>query len=88
MKLTIERQTKITFVVFLVTTFIVFAVQIIWVWPGQRCEEAGKWWDWHTRVCAQPIAISSITGRIIKSDAARDAAKAEVAKLKAATKPN
>ena len=88
MKLTIERQTKITFVVFLVTTFIVFTVQIFWVWPGQRCEEAGKWWDWRTRVCAQPIAISSITGRIIKNDAARDAAKAEVAKLKAASKAN
>jgi hypothetical protein len=84
MKLTIERQTKIIFGVFLATTFAIFFVQIVWIWPGERCEEAGKWWDWRTRECATPIAISSITGRIIKDDAARDAAKAEVARLKAA----
>lgn len=88
MKLTIERQTKITFVVFLVTVFLIFVIQIFWIWPGQRCEEAGMWWDWRTRACARPVLISSITGRVIKDDAARDAAKAEVAKLKAASKPN
>jgi len=87
MKLTIERQTKIIFGVFLATTFTIFMVHLVWVWPGQRCEEAGKWWDWRTRACAQPIMISSITGRILKSDAARDAARAELAKLKAATPP-
>lgn len=84
MKLTIERQTKIMFGVFLVTTAAVFIMHIFWIWPGQRCEESGKWWDWRTRTCATPIAISSITGRIIKNDASRDQAKAEVAKLKTA----
>ena len=83
MKLTIERQTKIIFGVFLATTFTIFIIHIFWIWPGQRCEESGNWWDWRTRECATPIALSSITGRIIKSDAARDTAKAEVARLKA-----
>ena len=84
MKLTIERQTKIIFGVFVATTLTIFMIHIVWIWPGQRCEESGKWWDWRTRECAQPIALSSITGRIIRTDAARNAAKAEVSRLKAA----
>ena len=82
-KRTIERQTKFLFGVFILTTITIFAVHIFWIWPGQRCEQSGHWWDWRTRVCASPILISDITGRVIKNDAARDAARAMMGKGKA-----
>ena len=41
----------------------VWAYHLFWVWPSQRCEAAGRWWDGSTRVCAQPIYIPDITGR-------------------------
>jgi len=41
----------------------VWAYQILWVWPAQRCEDSGAWWDREHRVCATPIAITDITGR-------------------------
>lgn len=47
-----------------------------WVWPAQKCEQAGKWWDPEGRVCAQPVLISDITGRTIQDKQAEAAAKA------------
>lgn len=41
----------------------VWAYQLLWVIPGKRCEESGAWWDNQNRVCATPLAISSLTGR-------------------------
>ena len=63
---------------FLVISTGILVVHYVWVWPGQQCEAAHNWWDWRTRTCAHPIPISDLTGRIIKDDASRDAAKAEI----------
>jgi hypothetical protein len=52
-----------------------------WVWPAQRCESGGKWWDPYGRVCAQPVLISDITGRVIQDPQARAAAKAAVGRV-------
>jgi hypothetical protein len=45
-----------------------------WALPEQHCLEARKWWDPYSRVCAQPILTSDITGRMITDKQARDAA--------------
>jgi len=39
------------------------AYQVICVWPVQRCEAQGDWWDPRDGVCAVPIPISQFTGR-------------------------
>ena len=52
--------------------------QIGWIIPGKKCEAAHKWWDYSTRVCAQPILISDITGRTIEDKEAEAAAKAAI----------
>jgi hypothetical protein len=40
-----------------------WAYQYLYVWPRQRCEAAGDWWDDKDRRCGVPVAIWRITGR-------------------------
>jgi hypothetical protein len=39
------------------------AYQAYYIWPMQRCEETGNWWDPEDRVCATPLPIAQFTGR-------------------------
>lgn len=69
--------------VFGVLTVGVGVYQIGWAIPEQKCDELKHWWDWRTRVCARPIPISDITGRIIDSPESREAAKQHAAQVRA-----
>jgi hypothetical protein len=40
-----------------------FAYEAYYVWPVQRCEANGHWWDAKDHACATPIQIWEITGR-------------------------
>lgn len=48
---------------FLLAGAAVWAYQLIWGWPGERCEARGGWWDPAERICGQPIYIPDLTGR-------------------------
>ena len=37
--------------------------QILYVWPAERCEQSGAWWDARDRQCLTPIPIKRFTGR-------------------------
>ncbi|MDR3509983.1 MAG: hypothetical protein P4L64_19020 [Caulobacteraceae bacterium] len=50
-------------IVFVVACAGVFAYHYFYVWPAQRCEAVGDWWDGKDRTCAIPIPISHFTGR-------------------------
>lgn len=63
MRLTINRLKIIFLGLFAVACAGVWAHQVFWVWPKERCEEAGGWWDDGERVCGQPIYIPDLTGR-------------------------
>ncbi len=52
--------------------------QVGWIIPMKKCESAHKWWDYSSRVCAQPVLISDITGRTIDDKAAEAEAKATI----------
>jgi hypothetical protein len=41
--------------------------QMVFVWPVQRCEARGDWWDAQYRECLTPMAIWRITGRLAPS---------------------
>lgn len=84
MNRTIDRLKLIFLGLFAVSSAGVFVYHVGWVWPGQKCEEAGDWWDWRTRTCAHPILISDITGRVIKDNNSREAAEADAAKARKA----
>lgn len=74
MNRTINRLKLIFLGVFAVLAVATMVWQIGWVWPQKNCLEQRKWWDNGERVCAQPVLISDITGRVIADKAARDAA--------------
>lgn len=80
MNRTINRLKLIFLGLFFFLSAGALAYHAFWVWPGQKCEAGGDWWDWRTRTCAQPILISDITGRPIIDKASREAAKSDAAR--------
>ena len=75
---TLERTKLIFLGLFAVATLGVGVWQVGWAWPKERCEDGGKWWDHYSRVCAQPVLISDITGRTIQDKQAEAAARAAI----------
>jgi len=73
----IRQVFRITAAVFVVVSLVMVVIQLVWINPGKECEQAGNWWDWRQRTCAQPILISDITGRPITDRKSHDAAKAD-----------
>ena len=58
------NRLKLVFIgVFAVAGALIWTYHLVWVWPGQRCEARGGWWDWQTLVCATPVPLSMFTGR-------------------------
>lgn len=60
----IDRMKIFFVVVFALSCVAIWAYHLMWVWPSKRCEAKGWWWDGGHRICAMPVPISSITGRI------------------------
>ena len=75
---TIERLKLIFLGIFAVANVGILVWQLGWAWPEEKCTQARKWWDGSQRVCAQPILISDITGRVIADPKARAEAMAAV----------
>ena len=71
---TLERLKLIFLSAFVLLTVAMLVWQVGWIWPQQNCEKAHRWWDNSQRVCAQPVLISDITGRVIADSNAREAA--------------
>ena len=63
MNRTIDRVKLIFLVIFAISCVIIWTYQALYVWPRNRCEKLGDWWDWHDRVCAVPMPIWRFTGR-------------------------
>lgn len=60
---TINRLKILFLALFAVSAVAIWAYQIFYVWPAQKCDSRQGWWDSKGRVCATPLYISSITGR-------------------------
>jgi hypothetical protein len=85
---TIERLKLIFLGIFAVANVGLLVWQLGWAWPEEKCTDARKWWDGSQRVCAQPILISDITGRVIADPKARAEATAAIGRKPAPdTKP-
>jgi hypothetical protein len=67
----LERLKLIFLAAFAVITVAMLIWQYGWIAPRENCEKAHRWWDNSGRVCAQPVLISDITGRVIADDKAR-----------------
>jgi hypothetical protein len=77
----IDRLKLIFLGVFLVANVAMLIWQFGWVMPRETCEKAHKWWDNSQRVCAQPILISDITGRVIDNPKAKEEALRALGRL-------
>ncbi len=71
----IERLKLIFIAVIALAVVGVVVWQIGWAIPAKKCGEAKKWWDPGERVCATPVLISDITGRVITDEKALAEAK-------------
>ena len=88
MNANIERLKLIFIGLFVVAAIGVGIWQFWWVMPAQKCEkEQKKWWDPVERVCATPVLVSDITGRVITDEKALAEAKKAIGRKEAATAP-
>ena len=78
---TIERLKLIFLGIFAVANVGMLIWQVGWAWPEEKCTQARKWWDGSERVCAQPVLISDITGRVIADPKARAEAMKSVGRV-------
>jgi hypothetical protein len=77
----VERLKLIFVGLFLVINVGLLVWEFGWVRPRQQCEAAGKWWDPGERICAQPILISDVTGRVIDNPKAKEEALRALGRL-------
>ncbi len=59
----ITRVKYIFLTVFAVCCVGLWTYQILYVIPRDRCERSGRWWTDRWRACADPVRLSSFTGR-------------------------
>ncbi|WP_430423353.1 hypothetical protein [Phenylobacterium sp.] len=83
----IERLKLIFIAIFAVAIVGVGVWQVGWIIPQKNCEKAKKWWDGSQRVCATPILVSDVTGRVITDAKALAEAKKAIGRPEAAPKP-
>ncbi len=80
--------TKLVLVgLFVVATLSAAAYDWWFVWPAQKCDQAGAWWDPKDHQCLTPMPIWRITGHLpgtTSPAAARTAPTAPAAKAPAA----
>jgi hypothetical protein len=74
MNKSIDRLKLIFLGIFAVANVGILVWTVGWAMQQEKCVGAHKWWDGDTRVCAQPILTSDITGRMITDRKARDEA--------------
>ena len=84
MNRTIDRLKLIFLGVFAVICAATLVWQVGWVRPQKACLAERKWWDNWERVCAQPVLISDITGRLITDEKARTEALQAIGRTPAA----
>ncbi|HEX3700194.1 MAG TPA: hypothetical protein VHV27_05915 [Phenylobacterium sp.] len=84
----IDRLKLIFLGVFLVVNVALLVWEFGWELPREHCEKAHKWWDGSQRVCAQPILISDITGRVLDNPQARAEALKALGRTAPAPKPD
>ena len=59
---------KLLFVgVFFVACCGVWAYQVFYIWPREKCEQGGGWFDPGSRQCGRVIYLPDVTGRYVRN---------------------
>jgi hypothetical protein len=56
-----------TLALFFILSLGTVAYEAIFIWPVQRCEQSGAWWDPRDRQCLTPIPIERFTRRAMSA---------------------
>jgi hypothetical protein len=67
MQRTIFRIKLIFLAIFVVATLGVWAYHGLYVWPRDKCEKGGGWFDPKSRQCGHVVYIPDITGRYLRN---------------------
>ena len=79
---------KLAFVgVFFVACAGVWAYQVFYVWPRDKCERGGGWFDPSSRHCGRVIYIPDVTGRYVLNGQEQRVRLPKSADLQAAQAP-
>lgn len=81
----INRTTMLFAGIFLVACLVTFVYDAFFVWPEQKCDERGAWWDGKDRQCLTPLPIWRLTGHELKPAANTNAPAIQVPTPKAAS---
>jgi hypothetical protein len=84
MNAAIDRIKLIFLGLFVVACAAIFGYHYYFVWPKQRCEAHGDWWDDRDRVCAIPMPIWSFTHRMPGQPAPHPGAETAASKARPA----
>jgi len=60
----IANTKYVVFAFFLIASLSATAYQWWYVWPAEKCDQAGSWWDAQDHQCLVPMLIWRITGRL------------------------
>jgi hypothetical protein len=64
MQRTLNRAKYLFFGLFLIASAGTFGYHVWFVWPRDKCEANDGWWDPKDHLCANPMPIWRITGRL------------------------
>ena len=59
---------------FIVASLGAFGYQAYYIWPAQKCEKGGDWWDPKDHQCLTPIPVWRFTGRLPRAPGAEPTA--------------
>ena len=64
---TVTRIKLIFLAIFLVASLGVWAYHGLYVWPRDKCENGGGWYDRRSGQCGRVVYIPDITGRYVRN---------------------
>ena len=85
---TIFRIKLIFLAIFVVASVGVWAYHGLYVWPRDKCEKSGGWYDPQSRQCGRVIYIPDITGRYVRNGREERVDAADLAAARTARQPD
>ncbi len=64
---TVLRIKLIFLAIFVVASLGVWAYHGLYVWPRDKCENSGGWYDPQSRQCGRVVFIPDVTGRYVRN---------------------
>ena len=84
---TVLRIKLIFLAIFVVASLGVWAYHGFYVWPRDKCEKAGGWYDPQSGQCGRVVYIPDVTGRYVRNGRQEKVDPADLAAARKAKQP-